>query len=220
MEGNAVSQGEDNTLSPGLETESEIKYTLSIVNIVGVGHPLGDIIPLRETDTRWEELQKDKKFEEVQERMERQGYTVFKPEKFPNLWGRKEGELTIGIFPKNGDAIIPGCKDYSQIEGSRRDLYEIMDVEYSVKVTNIVASMDVGRKIDIEALTFNCENYAYDPEVFPGGMYKPFGDGRTALIFYNGKINLVGCASCAELDEFAQKIESKVSPCYVQYDFQ
>ncbi|MCL7024508.1 hypothetical protein MKW94_019865 [Papaver nudicaule] len=62
------------------------------------------------------------------------------------------------------------------------------------KIQNIVTSCDVNFLIRLETLQYhNSRNYsAYDPEIFPGMIYKMKKPLITMLIFGSGKVVIVG----------------------------
>jgi transcription initiation factor TFIID TATA-box-binding protein len=63
------------------------------------------------------------------------------------------------------------------------------------KIVNIVASSKIYGNIDIETLSYLLPNSQYEPEQFPGVIYKPYQTSLTALIFHSGKIVVVGAKS-------------------------
>lgn len=66
------------------------------------------------------------------------------------------------------------------------------------KIQNIVASCDVGYSIKLEALKETQEGLSrshYEPELFPGLIYKMEEPKVVLLIFTSGKIVLAGAKS-------------------------
>lgn len=65
------------------------------------------------------------------------------------------------------------------------------NVEY--KVVNIVITADLHNKIDLDLASVVLENAIYEPEVFPGLMYKNNNPVKSVfLIFSTGKIVFTG----------------------------
>ena len=66
--------------------------------------------------------------------------------------------------------------------------------EPRVVVTNMVCSYDLGRYINLNkvAVTLNVENIEYEPEQFPGLVYRIKDPRIVVLIFSSGKIILTG----------------------------
>lgn len=68
----------------------------------------------------------------------------------------------------------------------------------SFKIQNIVASNDVGFSIKLESLKEYHEKFSrchYEPELFPGLIYKMEVPRVVLLIFTSGKIVLAGAKS-------------------------
>ena len=83
--------------------------------------------------------------------------------------------------------------------------------EPQVAVTNIVCSYDMGRYINLNkvVITLNLENIEYEPEQFPGLIYR--GDNGTALIFSSGKVILAGFKDPGTMAEFASGLKEKIA---------
>jgi transcription initiation factor TFIID TATA-box-binding protein len=83
-----------------------------------------------------------------------------------------------------------------------------------VAITNIVCSYDIGKYINLNKLviTLNLENIEYEPEQFPGLVYRLKDPKIVALLFSSGKIILTGGKNMDDirrgLDLLEQKLES------------
>lgn len=84
----------------------------------------------------------------------------------------------------------------------------------NVAVTNMVCSYDLGKYINLNkvAITLNVENIEYEPEQFPGLVYRIKDPRIVVLIFSSGKIILTGGRNLEDirkgLDLLEQKLES------------
>ena len=77
------------------------------------------------------------------------------------------------------------------------------------KIQNIVASCDVGFSIKLEALKVTQEKFSrchYEPELFPGLIYKMEKPKVVLLIFTSGKIVLAGAKSREQIYEAHKRI--------------
>jgi transcription initiation factor TFIID TATA-box-binding protein len=83
-----------------------------------------------------------------------------------------------------------------------------------VAITNMVCSYDLGKYINLNkvAVTLNVENIEYEPEQFPGLVYRVKDPKIVVLIFSSGKIILTGGKNLEDirkgLDVLEQKLES------------
>jgi transcription initiation factor TFIID TATA-box-binding protein len=86
--------------------------------------------------------------------------------------------------------------------------------EPKVAITNMVCSYDLGRYINLNkiVITLNVENIEYEPEQFPGLVYRIKDPRIVVLIFSSGKIILTGGRNIEDvkrgLDVLEQKLES------------
>jgi transcription initiation factor TFIID TATA-box-binding protein len=86
--------------------------------------------------------------------------------------------------------------------------------EPQIAITNMVCSYNLGKYININKLTvtLNVENIDYEPEQFPGLIYRIKDPKIVVLIFSSGKIILTGGKNLedvkAGLDILEQKLES------------
>ena len=70
-----------------------------------------------------------------------------------------------------------------------------------VKIENIVVAVNLERDLNLDQLAFQLENSEYEPEQFPGLVYKLPGTRATFLLFSNGKIVCTGTKSEVKLRE-------------------
>jgi transcription initiation factor TFIID TATA-box-binding protein len=78
-------------------------------------------------------------------------------------------------------------------------------IELECKVQNIVATLDLQRTLDVKIVTGSLANYIYEPDNFPGIIYKH--DGKiSCLIFASGKVVIAGIKSEDQLENIAEEI--------------
>jgi len=77
-----------------------------------------------------------------------------------------------------------------------------------IKIQNIVASGSVGMDLNLNTLAMKLENTEYEPEQFPGLVYKinvePKGEKAfkaTFLLFSNGKVVCTGTKSEVQVNQ-------------------
>lgn len=81
---------------------------------------------------------------------------------------------------------------------------------FKIKVQNIVAFTELGKPISLEKLLKNVENTEWQPEQFPGLVYKITNPRASALIFSQGKVVCTGTKSEEDLREAMRKIVSRI----------
>ncbi len=78
--------------------------------------------------------------------------------------------------------------------------------EPKVKVQNIVASLDFGRKFDLELIARTFENTEYEPEVFPGLVFRLDEPKVVVLLFVSGKGVCAGAKIMADIETAGTRI--------------
>jgi transcription initiation factor TFIID TATA-box-binding protein len=88
---------------------------------------------------------------------------------------------------------------------------EIPDYEFN-HVTSVFME-DFNQEINLEALTIalGMENTEYEPEQFPGLIYRPPGVAVTLLVFASGKIIIGGATDRQVAASGVQRIEHEIS---------
>jgi transcription initiation factor TFIID TATA-box-binding protein len=84
--------------------------------------------------------------------------------------------------------------------------------EPRVAVTNIVCSYDIGSKINLNkiVMTLSLENIEYEPEQFPGLVYRIADPKIVALLFSSGKIILTGGKNMEDIKRGLGFLEQKL----------
>jgi len=137
-----------------------------------------------------------------------QSNTEYNPETFPGLVLRiKEPKSAVLVF-SSGNLVCTGTKSVAQVKDVVQQVIKILR-KVGVKVTitpkitvqNIVASGTIDMKLNLNYLALALENVEYEPEQFPGLVYKLIEPNATFLLFSNGKLVCTGTKNKQQLDE-------------------
>ena len=143
----------------------------------------------------------------------------FDPEQFPGLIYRPEtAEATCLIF-RSGKITCTGA---GSIEGAREAVQATVetfcelgiDVERStVTVQNIVSDADLGEALNLEAIAIGLglEDVEYEPEQFPGLIYRLDEPDVVVLLFGTGKTVITGARTLDEAEEALEAIIDRLS---------
>ena len=133
--------------------------------------------------------------------------TEYNPETFPGLVLRiKEPKSAVLVF-SSGNLVCTGTKSVSQVKEVIKEVIKQLK-KINVKVTinpkitvqNIVASGTINLKLNLNFLALEMENTEYEPEQFPGLVYKLIEPNATFLLFSNGKLVCTGTKNRKQLD--------------------
>ena len=81
-----------------------------------------------------------------------------------------------------------------------------MAKEFDIKVENIVASVALGIRIPLETLVEHLEGTEYEPEQFPGLVYRVKDPKAATLIFSSGKIVCTGARTVDDVSIVIKKV--------------
>jgi len=75
-----------------------------------------------------------------------------------------------------------------------------------VEIQNVVASVTLGQRLDLDLISRKLPNSSYRPEVFPGVIYRMKKPKASALIFSSGKMVCTGTTSEEKVKEAVDRI--------------
>jgi len=121
--------------------------------------------------------------------------------RFPGAVYRIDSPKMASLIFSSGKVVLTGIRNEAALdEGLSKVLaslkeagVKVLDVP-RVAVTNIVCSYDIGRFINLNRVvaTLSLEAIEYEPEQFPGLVYRIKDPKIVALLFSSGKIILTG----------------------------
>lgn len=119
----------------------------------------------------------------------------------------EDGELVI--LYTSGKYILRGGDDFEQMhEVNDRFLEMLQDLGFGVDTTdlevkNVVAVGDLAQEINLNALMIELglEKVEYEPEQFPGLVYRPDRTNCVLLVFRSGKVVITGGRTTEEDQE-------------------
>ncbi|GFH48262.1 hypothetical protein CTEN210_04738 [Chaetoceros tenuissimus] len=125
--------------------------------------------------------------------------TEFNPRRFAAVIMRlREPRATALIFA-SGKMCVTGTKSTHNAHlAAKKFAYIIEKVGFKpamidFKVQNIVGTLDVGFPIRLEGLVYAHSSFAsYEPELFPGLIYRLINPRVVLLIFVSGKVVITG----------------------------
>lgn len=128
--------------------------------------------------------------------------TEYNPEQFPGLVLRiKEPNTTVLLF-SSGKIVCTGAKSLDEVKLSLDNLKKILkklniDIKIEPKITvqNMVAHGNIYMDLNLNSLAMKLPNTEYEPEQFPGLVFKLDEAKATFLLFSNGKIVCTGTKS-------------------------
>ncbi len=140
----------------------------------------------------------------------------YNPERFPGLVMRiLKPKATILIF-STGKMVVTGMRKASEagrvvekvLKNIRKAGIKVSNPEITIQ--NIVASGDLHTKIDLNMAAIVMEYAMYEPEVFPGLIYRMQEPKTVFLIFSTGRIVCTGAKKKEIVREAVKKLNKEV----------
>lgn len=125
----------------------------------------------------------------------------YKQEKFPGVVYRLTEPKTAALIFASGKVVFTGAKSVDDVEEAVDKVLDKLrgaGVEIAerpeITVQNIVASADLGRPLDLNsiAIGLGLENVEYEPEQFPGLVFRLDEPKVVLLLFGSGKVVCTG----------------------------
>ncbi|AJF62504.1 MAG: TATA-box-binding protein [archaeon GW2011_AR20] len=139
--------------------------------------------------------------------------TEYNPEQFPGLVMRIKTPKTSALIFSSGKVVCTGAKSISKVKESIGKIIENLrkirikiKIKPKINIQNMVASGTINMDLNLNSLAMKLENTEYEPEQFPGLVYKLPGTRATFLLFSNGKIVCTGTRSETKLREAVAKL--------------
>ena len=126
----------------------------------------------------------------------------YDPDQFPGLVLRLDNPKVTALVFRSGRMVVTGAKSTPDLIKAVKKIVRML-IKYDVPITskpriqiqNIVASANLGAEIMLEKVAFLLENTMYEPEQFPGLIYRLTDPHVVLLIFSSGKMVITGAKS-------------------------
>lgn len=141
----------------------------------------------------------------------------YEPEQFPGLVMRIKEPKAAALIFSSGKIVCTGSKSpkdakyaISKIIKKIKKAGMRVPRNYRVQLENIVASAKLETELNLDAIAFSMENTEYEPEQFPGLVYRMDDPKVTFLLFGSGKIICTGGRTIEDVKKSVEKINRKL----------
>ena len=142
----------------------------------------------------------------------------YRPEQFPGLVFRLKKPKTATLIFNSGKMVCTGAK--SEKEAKRAIKKVVLEMKKSgiiiigkpeIKVVNMVASVNLSGRIELEEAAYSLGRTMYEPEQFPGLIYRMDDPKVVILIFASGKIVCTGATKEEEVYTAVAKLHKNLT---------
>jgi len=141
----------------------------------------------------------------------------YNPEQFPGLILKIEEPKASSLLFSSGKVICTGTKSIKEAKKAIDVIIEKVEAlglkvteKPDIEVTNIVASGSVGGRLNLNSIIFTFENTEYEPEQFPGLVYKMPNTHVTFLLFGTGRVVITGAKSQKEIIQSVRELRRQL----------
>lgn len=140
-------------------------------------------------------------------------FITYNPSRYRCAYFKDETmEAKVSIF-NSGKMIAVGAKSE---KSAKCDLQHVITVlnelgiiekrKPKVTVQNVVVLVTLDSDIDLEEMQDIIPGLVYEPEQFPGAIFRPRNSDATTLIFASGKLVLTGLKSAESVDTVVNSV--------------
>ncbi|MBC8391338.1 MAG: TATA-box-binding protein [Deltaproteobacteria bacterium] len=145
----------------------------------------------------------------------------YRPKQFPGLVFRIKRPKTATLIFASGKMVCTGAKsERMAVRAVHKVVRELEDKEIikegkpKIVIQNIVASANLHGKIDLETAADIMDNVMYEPEQFPGLIYRMQTPKVVILLFASGKLVCTG----AKHEDMVKEAVGKVHVLLKDYE--
>ncbi len=143
----------------------------------------------------------------------------FNPDQFPGLVYRTDDPKAAALIFRSGKIVCTGAQSVDDAHAGIDTVFEKLQElgipiaeEPEVTVQNIVTSADLKERLNLNAIAIGLglEHVEYEPEQFPGLVYRLDDPDVVALLFGSGKLVVTGGSEPDDAREAVDAISERL----------
>ena len=144
----------------------------------------------------------------------------FDPEKYPGAYLRLKGVEPLITIYRTGKYIVTGSESSEESYSCRKEFLKLLtevgvldtpnDEWFSMQNYVCTGELDQVQNLNSLAIGLGLEFTEYEPEQFPGLVFRPQNHSVVILIFGSGKVVLTGAKDTNEAEEAFQSLKEEL----------
>lgn len=143
----------------------------------------------------------------------------FDPDQFPGLVYRTDDPEAAALIFRSGKIVCTGARSVEDAHSGIHAVFDELenlgipiDGEPNITVQNIVTSADLESRLNLNAIAIGLglEDVEYEPEQFPGLVYRLDDPDVVALLFGSGKLVITGGSEPSDAEEAIEIISERL----------
>jgi transcription initiation factor TFIID TATA-box-binding protein len=133
--------------------------------------------------------------------------TEYEPENFPGLVYRVKDPKAAMLIFSSGKVVCTGARSIADVRKAVekvammiRSLKIDVPKKYKIQIENIVASAQIPARLDLDKIAFELENSEYEPNQFPGLVFRMKDPKAALLLFGSGKVICTGIRKIEDVE--------------------
>ena len=144
----------------------------------------------------------------------------YEPEQFPGVVYRIKDPKTATLLFRSGKLVCTGAKSIEAVHLAINTVIKrveeagiSVDKNPKIVVQNIVASSDLHTELNLNAIAISLglDRVEYEPEQFPGLVYRIKDPKVVSLLFSSGKIVCTGATKISDIKLAVEKMKKELS---------
>ncbi len=148
----------------------------------------------------------------------------YNPDQFPGLILRLSRPRISALIFRTGKMVCTGAKSEDELRNAIKVLIKLLNdhgahVPFNpeIQIQNIVASGNLFAEVDLERAALMLEDSMYEPEQFPGLIYRMRDPKVVILIFGSGKIVCTGAKRERDVKDAVERLYGTLRELGVLY---
>jgi len=141
----------------------------------------------------------------------------YEPEQFPGLVYRMDKPKAAALVFGSGKIVCTGARNIEDVHTVFKKVISVINSvgtkvpkNFKIQVENIVASAKLDGKLNLDTIAFGLVESEYEPEQFPGLVYRMKEPKVAFLLFGSGKVVCTGGRSVKDVYIAVNKIYKKL----------
>jgi transcription initiation factor TFIID TATA-box-binding protein len=141
----------------------------------------------------------------------------YEPEQFPGLVYRMDRPKAAALIFGSGKIVCTGARSVEDVNAVFKKVISVIKSvgvkvpkNFKIQVENIVASAKIEGNLNLDTIALNLRNSEYEPEQFPGLVYRMDRPKVAFLLFGSGKIVCTGGRSVKDVKIALNEVYTKL----------
>ncbi len=141
----------------------------------------------------------------------------YEPEQFPGIVYRMDKPKAAALIFGSGKIVCTGARNLNDVKEVFRKVARVLRSngvkvprKYEVVVENIVAAIKFNVRFNLDRIAYGIETAEYEPEQFPGLVYRMDSPRVAFLLFTSGKVICTGARKLKDVRKAVEMLAEKL----------